>query len=167
MLEAGQIKFMLKNFRPDRKISTITDINLEELKQNQLIGLIIDIDNTIMPYGEQDIPENIKKWLETADAMNFRIYFLSNTMQDRANYVEETLGYPACSHSLKPRKKCFYQAQKYFGLAEEEIVVIGDQIFTDIFGGNRAGFNTILVEPLNNKDFILTKFFRMLENFFR
>lgn len=158
---------MIKHLKPDKKISSISEINLEELKHNNLTGLIIDIDNTVMPYGEQVIPENIRNWLNKAEEMNFSIYFISNTLKNRSEYIEETLGHPACSQSLKPRKKYFYRAQKYFGLSEEEIVVIGDQIFTDILGGNRAGFNTILVEPLNEKDFILTKFFRWLETFLR
>ncbi len=158
---------MINLLQPDKKISCITNISLEELQIGDYAGLVIDIDNTIMPYGERTIPDNIRNWLALAESMNFGIHFISNTLKNRADYVEKTLGYPACHQSMKPIKRGFLQAQNYLQLPPDRIVMIGDQVFTDILGGNRAGFYTILVEPLNEKDFLLTKFFRWLENYLR
>ncbi len=160
-------KKMLNKFKPDMTASGLVEIDLKGLKREGFRGIIIDIDNTIMPYSSREIPGDIRKWIEKALGMNFNICFVSNTIRERAEYVEKLFGVQVLSQSLKPLKRSFYRARDMFELTDDSMVVVGDQIFTDILGGNLAGFYTILVPPLEDKDFIVTRIMRRMERLFR
>ena len=158
---------MLRLLRPDKSVSSVAEIDLKSLKVEGLTGIILDIDNTIMPYSRLEIPPAVMHWIEDAEEENFDICFVSNTVQKRAEFVESTLGLPAYSQCMKPMKRYLIRAQKSFDSSPENIAMIGDQIFTDIVAGNRVGYHTILVEPLEDRDFLLTRTLRWLESFLR
>ncbi|MGM0419622.1 MAG: YqeG family HAD IIIA-type phosphatase [Bacillota bacterium] len=153
-------------FQPDFHLQRINDIDLARLKSRGIKGLIIDIDNTIMPYSETQLDDNVSVWVNRAKELEFKITFVSNTLPDRAEKVEDYFDLLAYGYSGKPFTKAFKRALADMKVANNQIAVIGDQIFTDVLGGNRAGFLTILVEPLESKDFILTTIFRLLEKLF-
>jgi len=81
----------------------------------------------------------------------------------RVECFSNQLDIPAISNAVKPRKKAFKQGLKILDISNNEVALIGDQIFTDILGGNRMGFQTILVDPLNKEEFFTTKLMRLLE----
>ncbi len=97
---------------------------------------------------------------------NFKIIFVSNTVPERAEFVSNYFDKPAYGYAAKPFRFAFKKAIKKMDLSNDRIAIIGDQIFTDILGGNLAGFLTILVEPIESKDFFLTRIFRWFEGLF-
>ncbi|SDL43302.1 YqeG family HAD IIIA-type phosphatase [Halarsenatibacter silvermanii] len=158
---------MLELLKPDDRFEHISDIDLDYFSDRNLFGMVIDIDNTVMPYSCQDIPGRIKTWINKADEMGYKISFVSNTATERTEYLAEEFGFPVYGMSLKPLRKNLLRVQNEFDIPKKNMVIIGDQIFTDILGGNLAGFYTILVEPLTERDFIVTKGLRWLESFIR
>ncbi len=157
---------MLQNIYPDKYYNSIFNINLDKLKKENIKGIICDIDNTIVPYDEKIVKKDVKNWLEKVQKKGFKVCLISNGFKKRVKNFEKQLNIPAIGRAIKPRQKAFIKALDILKLKKEEIVVIGDQIFTDVWGGNRMGLKTILVDPLVKKDFIFTKFLRAAEKIF-
>lgn len=154
---------MLNKFQPDQYYQDIFAIDLDLLKQEGIKGMICDIDNTIVPWSEYSVVEEVIDWFAEIKRRGFKICLLSNGKDERVSYFSKKLSIPAVGLAIKPAKKAFRQAQEKLGLEKDEIVVVGDQIFTDIYGGNRMGFKTILVDPLSQKEFFMTRLMRKLE----
>lgn len=153
--------------RPDFYYNNIYDINLQQFKELGINGLICDLDNTLLAWDDQKIGPKIKEWIIQVKELGISICILSNSLQTRVNKVSHILQLPAISKALKPRKRAFELAINKLNVNQNRIAVVGDQLFTDIFGGNRLGLLTILVDPIANKEFITTKLVRVLENSFK
>lgn len=153
--------------KPTYIVERVTDINLEELKEENIKGLIFDLDNTIMPPNTSIFPEDIAQWLELVKK-DFKIAILSNN-PDKL-YVKEAGEQIGCIyfHSAgKPRKKAAVQALKDLDLIPSQVVIVGDRPLTDIFVGQRLGLTTILVDPLiKHQEIWLFKQLRKLERIF-
>jgi len=128
-------------------------------------GIIVDIDNTIAPYNQKVLKPEIKKWFFNLEKRGFKICLVSNSLKERVDFFSSRLEIPAVDKAIKPSKRGFLKAVNILNISKENIIVIGDQIFTDIWGGNRAGLKTILVNPMDKNEFIFTKFMRLLEKF--
>lgn len=154
---------MFERFRPDEVAPGLKDINLERLQKKRLRGIICDIDNTLLPW-DHDVPDQeTREWIEQAKNLGIQVVLLSNALPRRANSLSEQLEIPARAQAIKPRRKGFKKALEEMGLEPGEVAVVGDQIFTDVWGGNRMGMYTILVSPLAEKEFFSTKILRCLE----
>lgn len=153
----------LQNLSPDFIKPDILSIDPAELLKLGFRGIILDLDNTIVPWNEEVIEAPVMQWVNSMKEAGFRICLLSNSLYARVNGIAGTLQVDAVPAGIKPRKKAFKKAMHKLQLTPEEIVVIGDQIFTDILGGKRVGLKTILVEPIDRKELIWTRFFRRVE----
>jgi len=158
--------FIKKYFQPDHHFESINKIDSKILKESKIEGLIIDIDNTTMPYSSKEMKVIVSDWINKMSDENFKIIFVSNTVPERAEFVSNYFDKPAYGYAAKPFRFAFKKAIKKMDLSNDRIAIIGDQIFTDILGGNLAGFLTILVEPIESKDFFLTRIFRWFEGLF-
>jgi hypothetical protein len=149
---------------PDLYVASIYDIDLEYLRRRGIRGIIFDLDNTIVERGEIFWPPEVRDWLDGLKAEGFKISIVSNNRQRAAEELAQTHGIPAVFRAVKPRRKPFLRAISLMGVGRRETAMVGDQIFTDIVGGNRLGLFTILVNPLPGKEFIGTTLFsRQLE----
>ena len=155
----------MKKLYPDIYYESIFDIEVEDLQDYDIKGVVVDVDNTIVPWNDKEISNEVFNWFNNLIEKGFRLCLISNGMNKRVEYFSNQLDIPAISKAVKPRKKAFRQALKILGVKKERVAVIGDQIFTDVLGGNRMGFTTILVDPLNKQEFITTKLMRLLEKF--
>ena len=154
---------MLERFRPDWVAESLDKIELRDLQKKDIKGIICDIDNTLLPW-DKDVPEEkMKKWVEEAKKEGLKVVLLSNAMPKRARSLSEQLGIPARAQAVKPRRRGFKQALEEMKLPPKNVAVIGDQLFTDIWGGNRMGMFTILVSPLAQKEFFSTRILRQIE----
>jgi HAD superfamily phosphatase (TIGR01668 family) len=153
--------------KPTYIVERVTDINLEDLKDDNIKGLIFDLDNTIMPPNSSAFPEDIAEWLEKVKE-DFCIAILSNNPD--AQYVRdagEKLGCIAYYKANKPRRKAAFQALKEMDLIPSQVVMVGDRPLTDIWVGQRLGVTTILVDPIMKKQEIwAVKQLRKLERIF-
>lgn len=154
---------MWKKVCPDLFYSSIEEIDLDELKSLGIEGIICDLDNTIIPYGKETIPQSIINWFKNIEEKEFNVCLISNGWKGRVERIAKELGIPAFYRAVKPRKKTYKKALEHLKIPPQKIAVIGDQIFTDVLGGNRMGMLTILVDPLAKKEFKTTRIMRLLE----
>ena len=149
---------------PKAYFKKIQDITIEFLKKNNIKLLILDVDNTLIDYN-RNLSEEIKIWTRNLLGQGMKIYLLSNSNhKEKVEKVANTLQVPYLYFAKKPLKTGFLKIQKNTKEKIENIAVVGDQIFTDIIGGNRCKMFTILVEPIDKKDYWYTAWKRPIEN---
>ena len=155
---------LLDMLRPDQYAASLAEVDVDELKQDGFDTLLIDLDNTLLPWSSSVVPESSRNWVERAKHLGLRICILSNTHNPvRLGAIAEELGVDSVHRARKPWKAGFLRAVREAGSEPGKAVVVGDQIITDILGGNRAGMRTILVHPMDSREFIGTKISRLLE----
>ena len=111
--------------------------------------MLADLDNTLVPYGVTEPPEEIVAWKQALEAQGIQLFLLSNSRRPgRAQGFAQRLGIPYQGHSGKPRRAGYLRAMERMGRRPEETVMVGDQIFTDTLGANNAGVVPMLVEPI-------------------
>lgn len=134
-------------FTPKLCLDKVTDITPKLLREKGIKGIVLDVDNTLTLHGSQEVKKEVTDWLEQMKAQGFLLTIVSNNYEKRVKPFAQRLGLEYVSFGCKPMTKGFTQACKKFSLKKEEIAVVGDQIYTDIVGGNLKGMFTILVEP--------------------
>lgn len=153
------------NLYPKLYCKKVTDIQIDFLKQNNIKGIILDVDNTLIDY-DKNLIDGINEWYENVKNNDIKCIILSNSNKvEKVKKVAETIGIPYLYFATKPLKRGFNKAKKQLELEAENIAVVGDQIFTDVLGANWSKMLPILVEPVAKKDLFLTKIKRPLENF--
>lgn len=150
-------------FTPDLCIDKVTEIDLALLKRQQIKGLILDVDNTLTVHGSQDVGQPILDWLKQMADHGIRLTIVSNNFEKRVRPFADRLGLHFVSFSCKPMTWGFTRACRTLGLPKQEIAVVGDQIYTDIMGGNLKGMYTILVNPFQMEKKLLFRLKRWLE----
>jgi len=154
---------MLKLFLPTEQVKSIYDINPHELAKKGIKGIITDLDNTLVEWDRPSATPKLINWFEAVKAEGISITIVSNNNETRVGNFAKPLDIPFIHRAKKPMGAAFRKAVMQMGIKREESVVIGDQLLTDIFGGNRSGFHTILVLPVAQSDGLATKFNRMVE----
>jgi HAD superfamily phosphatase (TIGR01668 family) len=152
--------------RPGRICGSILDVSLQELSRTGIKGIIIDIDNTLTEWHSPILPEGAAAWLEQAGREGIQLCFVSNNSARRARDVADKAGIPFVAKAQKPRRRSFKKAMEIMGTTPGQTAVIGDQLFTDILGGNRMGMLTILVTPISRREFFGTRLMRLVEAIF-
>ncbi|MDQ1001429.1 HAD superfamily phosphatase (TIGR01668 family) [Neobacillus niacini] len=162
---------MLKIFLPDEHVKSIFDIHPEDLKKRGIKGIITDLDNTLVEWDRPNATPELIKWFEQIKKHNILVTIVSNNNEVRVKEFADPLHIPFIFQARKPLMRAFNKALSQMGIKKEEAVVIGDQLLTDVLGGNRSGFHTILVVPVAQTDGFITKFNRLAErrilNWFR
>lgn len=149
---------------PKKYLKNVREITLDFLRENQIKALILDVDNTLIDYDKNLEAETIK-WAENLKNNGIKLYILSNSnKKEKVKNVAEKLKIKYEYFGKKPLKIGFKKVQKELEEKPENIGVVGDQIFTDIIGGNRCKMFTILVEPIAEKDIWITMLKRPIEN---
>jgi HAD superfamily phosphatase (TIGR01668 family) len=155
---------MFELFKPTYQVDSIDSIPVEKLKRHGIRGLIIDLDNTMTPWNDLEVGPKVAQWFnELKDAGVGACVVSNNKRKQRVAVVAEHLGIPFVFRATKPRRKAFRAGMEILGTDAMDTAVIGDQLFTDILGGNRLGLCTILVLPISDREFIGTRFMRQME----
>ena len=152
------------NLYPKVYLKNIKEITIELLNKNNIKALILDVDNTLIDY-DKNILEGLDKWVETMKNNNIKLCILSNTNKiEKVTKVANFLDLKFINFAKKPSKGAFNKAKKLLEIDENETIgVVGDQIFTDVFGGNRMNMFTILTKPIDKRDILITRFKRPFE----
>ena len=151
------------NTTPNLYLSRVEDISIDILNKNNIKALILDVDNTLIDYYK-NLEEEKVLWVQNLLSHGIKIYILSNTnKKEKVKTVANKLNLPFEYFARKPSKKGFLKVQNILKLKSKEIAVVGDQIFTDVVGGNRCNMFTILVDPVTPKDYWYTEVKRPLE----
>lgn len=149
--------------RPNLFVDSLMDIPLEELLKRKTKSMIFDLDNTVTEWNNPEIRHEILQWFHSLQKTGITACILSNNKGPRVMEAAAKLGIPYVAKATKPRRRAFRKAMELLKTSPKETVVVGDQIFTDILGGNRMGLYTILVAPLSSREFIGTRVTRCLE----
>jgi HAD superfamily phosphatase (TIGR01668 family) len=149
---------------PDEVVSSVTDIHPAQLVERGIQAVLLDLDNTLVPWQKVDVPDAVRQWIEAMKAAGLCLCLVSNTRRRRRlEVLAKELGIAYVPKAFKPRRYGLRQALAQLQSTPERAVMIGDQIFTDVWGGNRMGMHTILVLPMARREFIGTKVSRLLE----
>ena len=154
----------MKTIYPKAYFSSVLDIKIGFLIKNKIKALILDVDNTLIDYNK-NLSEEIVIWSHELQGQGIKMYILSNTnKKEKVESVAKKLEIGYEYFAKKPSKKGFIKVQNNLNLKPENIAVVGDQIFTDVIGGNRCKMFTILVDPVDEKDFWYPAWKRPIEN---
>ena len=154
-------------FYPQGYFSRISDINSEYIKQNNIKGFILDVDNTLIDYYKNMNEETIH-WVEEMKKNGIKMCILSNSNKHKkVKEVAQKLDMEYSYFAMKPLRNGFKKAQRMLGLESSEIAVVGDQIFTDVIGANRMKMHSILVDPIEEKDIFVPLIKRPIENYIK
>ena len=152
------------NIYPKAYLGSVKEITIQFLIDNKIKALILDVDNTLIDYYK-NLSEEVIKWAHDLQGQGIKMYILSNTnKKEKVENVAKKLELPYKLFARKPSKRGFMKIQKELNIKPENIGVVGDQIFTDVIGGNRSNMFTILVDPVTQKDYWYTAWKRPLEN---
>lgn len=156
---------IMRNLYPDLYVENISEITASMLVRKGMEAVVLDIDNTLVPHDDPNPTREVLSFLQDMRENGIKICVVSNNSYDRVQPFCERIGIEhfVCD-ALKPKAFGYSEACRVLGSDLEKTVGIGDQIFTDIWGGNRAGCFTILVKPIDPKsETRFIKFKRILE----
>lgn len=151
-------------FRPTLWVKNVFSIDEEFLAAHCIKGLILDLDNTLSMHGSPAAEEGIYEWLADMRRLGVKMMVVSNNTEKRVTPLAKKLGLSCVVFGCKPLPFGINLAIKRLDLPKRELAVVGDQIFTDVIGGNSVGVRTILVEPFHLEDGRLFKIKRKAEN---
>ena len=153
----------MEKFKPTYMIACVEKIPFVLLERDNIKGLIFDVDNTIATMGK-GITEGCYKWIKEAKELGYKVCILSNSVNlKKVRKIMTELDVLGLCFAKKPSTKGFEMALDLLDLKKEEVIMIGDQIFTDVLGANRFGIKSILVNPINKKEGPFTLIKRPIE----
>lgn len=148
---------MLKIFYPKLYVPSIMEIKPGLIKDLGLKGVIFDLDNTIVRRDSDDAPPEVLELILELREEGLKLGIVSNNSRRRVGAIAAQMEIPSIHRAVKPFGRPFRQALELLGTSPQETALVGDQVFTDIFGGNMAGMYTILVVPMEGKEFWATR----------
>lgn len=154
---------MLKWLIPNAYFDSVYDIKLDDLARQGIRGLIIDLDNTLIPRDKKETPDKLMEWLDNLEKKGLKVCIVSNNKSSRGRDISDKIKRPVIAMAKKPARSAFKKALGILKTEPAKTVVIGDQLFTDVFGGKRMGLKTILVVPLKGKELFTTAIIRKFE----
>lgn len=150
-------------FSPDLYYTNVTAIDLGALESDGIRYLLIDLDNTLLPRDRTDFPPEISSWVSALGQRGMAACLVSNNWHAHVAGLARDLGLPMVAKALKPFPSAFRKGLRTLGGTPGQTAVIGDQVFTDILGGNLLGMTTVLVTPQSSSDLPHTLLLRRLE----
>jgi HAD superfamily phosphatase (TIGR01668 family) len=158
------MKKLSKLLKPKEFAPSLFGLDFTRLKEQGLKYIILDIDDTLIPREVNEVYPQVLEFIEELKSLGFKICLTSNSRHPlRVQYIGKTLGLPFSSLSLKPLPFAFDRALEVLGAKPEETMVVGDQLFTDILGGNLRNLYTIFVAPMSKEVFFLRQWMRWIE----
>lgn len=154
---------LYKYFFPDYSYKSIDEIDVSVLYERGIRFVLLDIDNTLVPYTSPSPDERAIKFLKTLQDNGIKFCFVSNNSKQRIDLFNETIGAPVYSRAKKPLLFGIKKAMKNFGAKKHNTALIGDQLFTDILGAKRAKILTVLVCPILECESLFFRFKRYFE----
>ena len=153
----------MNNYIPKQIENSIYDIDYKTLLNKNIHFLLYDLDNTIIEYNKSICNQKTKELFDNIKELGITPIIFSNSPKKRVEKIAKALNIEYESLAFKPLSFKFNKILKKYHLKKDEVAIIGDQLLTDIKGGNKIGITTILVKPIIDSDGFLTKFNRKRE----
>lgn len=149
---------------PDKLFARISDIDIaQDLCDVGIQAVLLDVDNTIRPLQGKDVPFDILRWIRKVQAADIAVCLLSNNFHHNVLALGASIGVPVVGKALKPLPVGFWRAAKRLSVAPASMVMVGDQLFTDILGAHLVGMKAYMVGPLVRNDLPHTALLRQME----
>lgn len=148
---------------PDLRLPGLVDLDADRLAGLDVAGVLLDVDETLVPAGVEEPDASTIAWVEAARARGVRVAGVSNGAPGRVARVADRIGIPATSLAGKPWPGAFRRAVRRLGLPPHRVAMVGDQWFTDVLGAHLAGLRTVQVAPLSDGGLPHTRLLRRLE----
>ena len=142
-------------FLPTLVADSVTELTPEFLQKRGIRLLMLDFDNTIVPYTTNEPAESICAWLAKMKASGIQICVVSNSHKDRVKIFCDARGIACITHANKPFSKGIRECLDRYGLPPRQCALAGDQIYTDVLGANCVGVQSVLVKAIHNHNFWL------------
>jgi HAD superfamily phosphatase (TIGR01668 family) len=152
-------------FKPNVKLDKITDITFSVLQKYNINSLILDVDNTLSTHHGQVLTDGLEDWLDLMRQNGIKMTVLSNSKAPRLEPFAKKIGLDYISLGLKPLPFGFWRALKRLGSKRKNTAIVGDQIFTDIVGGNCVGLKTVLLTPIQLETSLRFRIKRKIESY--
>lgn len=159
----GRCTRILRVLVPAEVQPSIFAVDFAALRARGIRGLIVDLDNTLVPWRHPAPTPAVLEWLRRAEGAGLGVCIVSNGGSRRVEAFARQAGVAYVGGARKPRRHGFREAMARLGTSPAETAVVGDQLFTDVLGGNRLGLYTILVSPISPREFVGTRFMRLIE----
>lgn len=153
----------IEDYRPTFAVEAVYDLTPESLRRHGIRAVLVDLDNTLIAWNNPDGTPELRAWLDEMTTADIPVVVVSNNKHARVKRAVEKFGVDFVSRAMKPFTKGINQAIDRYGFNREEVVMVGDQLMTDIRASHRAGIRSILVKPLVTSDAWNTKFNRTRE----
>ncbi|MBW4659212.1 MAG: YqeG family HAD IIIA-type phosphatase [Drouetiella hepatica Uher 2000/2452] len=142
-----------KLLQPDLILgNSVLDLTPEILQRHNLKGLVLDVDETLVPMSMAETSDELRLWVERLSP-TIDLWLVSNNLsQTRISRIAKSLSLPYILGARKPSRRKLRQAVTAMNLPVEQVAMVGDRLFTDVLAGNRLGMFTILVEPMVNPE---------------
>lgn len=154
---------MLDKFKPTWMVKTIYAVSPDQLRTCGIRAVFSDLDNTLIAWNNPDGTPELRQWMTALKEAGIPLIVISNNSKDRVAKATKNLDLPFVSRSLKPLSFGIERARTKLGLKKSEVVMVGDQLMTDMLAANEAGVRSILVQPLLNTDKWDTRINRFFE----
>ncbi|MBP2098277.1 YqeG family HAD IIIA-type phosphatase [Enterococcus rivorum] len=154
---------MFSKFKPTWMVDAIYKITPDQLKSLGIKAVLTDLDNTLIAWDNPDGTEELLHWISDMKKAGIPVIVVSNNKSSRIQRAIEKFDLEYVARAMKPTTKGFREAEEKLNLRREELVMVGDQIMTDIRGANAAGIRNILVQPIVDTDGWNTRINRFFE----
>lgn len=155
----------LRHLCPTEAVPDLSSIDLAAVAEAGKKLILLDVDNTLLPWRSKDIPPETRQWLEGGKALGLAFCIVSNTRNKaRLQHLSHALGVDFVDGRSKPSRRMFRAAMHQHHVTPEQTLMIGDQLMTDILGANRSGIEAIWVKPMSDFEFVGTKVNRFAES---
>lgn len=149
--------------KPDLYYEDVFGIDLEDLSRRGIDTLLVDLDNTLVPRDTNVVTDEHLAWADRLRAEGFKVALVSNNWHERVKSFANTLGFALVPKAVKPLPFAFIKALRMLGSSRRTAATVGDQMFTDVLGGNLLGMTSVMVVPLSATDLPHTLFLRRME----
>ena len=150
-------------FMPNDYVQSVFQMDIEKLANSGFKGIITDLDNTLVGWDVKTPTKEIQEWFKKANDLGLTITIVSNNNEKRVSVFSKDLDVDFIFKARKPMGRAFKKAIQHMNIKPEETIVIGDQMLTDVLGGNNNGLYTIMVVPVKKTDGFLTRLNRIIE----
>lgn len=161
MVEGERVLYKL--FLPSEFVTSVFEITPEKLKKMGIRGIITDLDNTLIEWNRPDATKEIAEWMKMMQNAGIKVIIASNNREERVKRFAEPLNIPYIYRAKKPLGQAYLAAMKQLQMEPHEVVMVGDQLLTDILGAKRLKIYTFLVRPVAESDGFNTRINRFVE----
>ena len=148
---------------PTAAVRNVTDITIGLIRKLDTDAILLDVDNTLAPPTSHIPYEGVREWIDMLKENGIQVVICSNNYRKRVKPFSDSVGLDCVAMSLKPFPFGFNRAKRKLKEKPQSVLVVGDQIYTDVLGANLAGMKSVLLVPRDDEKGLTIAIRRRLE----